>query len=102
MARAHGRSYRAVLAEPYAWTLEAFCQLLEDERIDRFLTRSDALASGHLQALAFHDPEKLQGEWNRLREDAGFGPSPEEFNAAVAEMIAATQRLDAMQGGADG
>ena len=95
VARAHGQSYHAVLREPYAWTLEAFCQLLTQERIERAGARLDAVGDAHLAALAFSEPQRLAAERDRVLDALGAGTPPEAFTAAVADMIAATAKLDA-------
>jgi hypothetical protein len=62
VARAYGRPPLAVARGPFAETAWAFAQLVTLERFDAIARDGEGLQAANRAAIAFHAPQKLEGE----------------------------------------
>lgn len=82
-----------VYSRSYAKTLLEYVTLRERDSIDEVITDSQRIADAGRTAVAFHEPEKLQREFDRLADRSGTTPTPEERAAENAAIRANADRL---------
>ena len=82
-----------VYTQPYALTLWQFIHTREDDRIRELIARSTQIDAATLTYVAFHEPEKLQEQYNILARDLGTLPTREE---ALADADKLMERLAAI------
>ena len=87
----------AVYTRPYALTLFEFLTLRERDRIDEIIADSEQIAAAGRQAIAFHEPGKLQQEFDRVSLRAGTMPTREE---ALADGEKLLERIAAIRANA--
>lgn len=85
----------AVYSRPYALTLREFLTLMDRDRIARIVAQGDRVGDAGLTAIAFHEPEKLRAEYERVADLAGTRPTTEEAKADAESIVAAMAAHDA-------
>lgn len=85
----------AVYTQPYALTLWQFIHTREDDRIRELIARSQQIDAATLTYVAFHEPEKLQAQYDRLARDLGTMPTREEALADADKLAERLKAIDA-------
>lgn len=88
VASAYSRPFMDVAREPFALTLFCFLLISEHERINGLLTKFRDLNVAGLQAVAFHEPKKLQDASRDLQREAGMLEDPSAARARGEAMLA--------------
>lgn len=83
----------SVALAAYALTLWTFLQLEEADRFARIEAEYDRLDAAGLQAVAFHEPKKLELRSSRFLARVGAVPSREEALRKAAELNSRDLRL---------
>lgn len=95
LAERVGPSYDYWLDAPFALALLVYRELQDRDHRQRWLARIDRIEAAELMAMAFHDPQRLQGARRDAIADAAGKPDGDEI-ARAREMIEQLERSGAM------